>query len=265
MRFDIGVRQLALAAVLTFLFGVVGLVTIDEEAGTTQLTAAAAATSAKGTARMAMTISFTTDSGGQTSAMTGEGVIDIGAKRGSMTFTSPLLPGPIEVLTDGTTSYLKATLPQFQPLSSGKPWIAVDVSHVTPRLGGDMFGGAGDPLQSLRLLQERGAASDVRENGTQDVRDVPTRRFAARLNLKKLLEALPEAQRKAVSEVVGKTDSELEIWVDAEDVVRRTVVRSKIGEFATTMTMELFDFGVPVQVAPPPEDQVHRLDPNLLG
>jgi hypothetical protein len=259
----IGPRPLAVATALLLLFGVVGLLTVDDDAGGTQLTAAAAATTAKGTARMAMSMSF--DTGGGPSTLTGEGVVDMGAERARMTFTSPLFPGPMEILADGTTVYLSTALPQLKAQAGGKPWLALDAS--ASAVGGGAFGGGTDPLQSLRLLQDKGLARSVRENGTQDVRGVATTRYLAQLDVAEMMKTSGSAQARNLAELTRDADGEMEVWVDADDVVRRAVFRMTFGvggqSISSTVTTELFDFGVPVDVAPPPPDQVQRLQGPL--
>jgi hypothetical protein len=62
----------------------------------------------------------------------------------------------------------------------------------------------------------------------------------------------------------------VEVWVDEDGLVRREVLRYEDMRFAPgqtgdmTIRMELYDFGVTVDVEPPPGDQVTDLG-ELLG
>lgn len=258
----IGVRPLAPAIALLLLFGVVGLVTIDDDAGGTRLTAAAAATTAQGTARMSMTMSF--DIGGQETGVSADGGVDMGSNRARMTFRSTVLPGPIEVLVDDTTVYVSATLPALQAQAAGKPWVAVDSSDSVPVFGNELLGGGSDPLQSLRLLQDKGIVRSVRENGTQDVRGVRTTRHVADVDAAEMTASVASPEAEAVADLMRDADAELEVWLDQDDVLRRSVFRISVQamgqSISGTVTTELFDFGVAVDVAPPPADQVQRLE-----
>jgi len=256
----IEMRPLAVASALLLLFGLVGLLVIDDDAGSTRLTAAAAATTEQGTARMSMTISI--DGTGTKTTMAGDGLVDFGATRARMAFTSPLLPGPMEVVVDGTTAYVRASLPQFQAVAGGKPWVAIDTSASTP--GSDFFGAGSDPLQSLRMLQAKGIASNVRENGTQEVRGVPTTRYVADVDVAEMLKAVDSPQAKAMAGLVRDADAEMEVWLSDDKVVRRSVFRMTFGiagqSISSTVTTELFEFGVAADgLEPPPAEQVHRL------
>ncbi|MDQ3756661.1 MAG: hypothetical protein M3394_02280 [Actinomycetota bacterium] len=257
----IGTRPLAVATALLLLLGVVGLLVVDDEPGSTVLTTAASATEAKGTARISMAMSF--GSGSADTTMNGDGLIDMAGQRARVTFTSAALPAPAEVLVDGPIVYVATSSAELKAQAGGKAWMAFDTSGTVPGLGGGAFSGAGDPMQSLRLMQQKGIAGQVRENGTQEVRGTATTRYVADIDMAAMTRALSSPQAAALEQLVRQADAEMEVWLDDAGVVRRSVFRTTFGaasqSLTTTVTTELFDFGVPVDIAPPPADQVHRI------
>lgn len=252
-------RPLALAVVLLFLFGVVGLVTVDEDEGGTVLTTAAEATTAEGSAHVAMEV--TVEVGDRRTTASGEGVVDLAGARAQMAMTSSLFAGPMEIVTEGTTVYLKATLPQLSAQAGGKPWLSYQATTNQP-LGGGPLGGA-DPLGLLRLLQEQGAASNVRQDGGEPVRGVATTRYTADLDLSKMAAATSVEVPEVVEDVLDDAEATMTVWIGAGDVVRRSSMAARFGlqgtSVSVTVTVELYDFGVPVQITVPPPDQVRQL------
>lgn len=255
------IRPLAAASVLLFLLGVVGLVTVDEDAGGTVLTTAVAATTAEGSARMTLEIAL--EVGGKRTTVSADGMLDFSGERAQMTMRSPVLPAPMEIVTDGTTVYVRANVPQIQAEAGGKPWVAYDGSAYAQRFGDNPFGGT-DPLAMLRLLEQRGVASAIRTTGTEPVRGTPTTRYTADLDVPALLRTFESPQFKAVADALDDAEATMDVWVGAEGVVRRSsmALRFDLGgaTYATTATMELFDFGIPVDIAVPPADQVQHVD-----
>jgi hypothetical protein len=260
------VRPLAAAAVLLFVLGVVGALTIDEDEGGTVLTTAAAATTAEGSARLTMEMSF--DFGGRRTTMTADGSVDFTGERTQLTMKSTALPGPMEMVSEGATVYLKATLPAFSAQAGGKQWLAYDASAFT-QFGGTSLGGGTDPLAILDLLEQRGVASNVRQDGGEQVRGTQTTRYTADLDVAELMKSFERAEIRQMADAVKDAEATMTVWVDAEGVVRRSsmAMRFTLGPttVASTVTMELFDFGVPVDIAVPPPDQVRRLGDVLQG
>ena len=235
----LGTRPLAAATALLFVFGVLGLLTVDDDSGETRVSAAAAATTAQRTARIAMVVSF--GSGAlQPTTFAGEGELDMETGRVRMVLRPPG-GAPVETVAIGTQAWL----------NKDGDWVVIDPQAAATGLGAGGFGGSSDPMAWFRFLQDEGAAGDIREKGVEDVRGTSTTRYAADLDVGRLFDVLGSKQAKAVSQLAEDIKGEVDVWVAGDDTVRRTVARVTIGRFVTTVTMELFDFGAPVDIQPP--------------
>jgi hypothetical protein len=126
---------------------------------------------------------------------------------------------------------------------------------------------ASDPSQTLDYL--RGAADDVTNVGTEDVRGTTTTHYRAVVDLNKAAKLSPAASDaiKSTIKLLGSATQPVDVWVDGEGRVRRmqyTVDLSKTkaassvpGAAGTvTFTLEVFDFGAPVQATVPAADQI---------
>jgi len=186
------------------------------------------------------------------------------------------LPGPpIDAVFDNATVYEKFPKALAAALPPGKSWVKVDLATAGRSVGVDLRGlsqtQAGDPSQTLDYL--RGASDNVTRVGTEDVRGTSTAHYRAVIDLNKAADQSPTARDaiKSTIKLLGSSTQPVDAWVDAQGRVRRlkyTVDLSKSKVAASTpgvpgsvaFTLDLFDFGVPVQAALPPPDQVVDLN-----
>lgn len=142
-------------------------------------------------------------------------------------------------------------------------WVAVDLGE-DGRLG--QFGGfdRADPAQALAYLR---VADDVKEVGTEEVRDEETTRYRLTVDLREAAERSPD-YRAVIEQGLatgGSAEVPTDVWVDGDGRVRR--VRMVYADVATaegmtadvTVTTELYDFGAEVEIEPPPREQVLNL------
>lgn len=177
---------------------------------------------------------------------------------------------PMQVVTDGTTVYLRAPM-----LSGADEWVSAAPEDVGA--GSDALGfGAGtyDPSAYLAVL--RGVTGEPEVVGTEDVRGVPTTHYEATVDLRDAMASSPEGQRDLLQEVLGQLGDgslTLEAWVDAEGLPRRLAMDMGDmvswlglgGDTGVVMTMELFDYGQPVAIQVPSPDEVQPLTDLLEG
>jgi hypothetical protein len=247
--------------------------------------AAAKVTDAR-SARISMTMT-TTFAGEQVAAGTAttQGVYDYAANKGQLDTTVKTAGLPFRVtertLVIGSTTYLKLTdMPEGQepppgvppiPEEHHKPWMKVDFPK---ELAGENPFGLGfgpipdvngaDPTQALSYLKS--ATSKVERVGSEQVRGTPTTRYAATFDAAKLAAQAPEEFQGFVDEMGLSFPKPADVWVDEQGRLRKIhyamtmKVPKEMGAPASMMTnemtMELYDFGVPVDVRPPPADQV---------
>jgi hypothetical protein len=201
-------------------------------------------------------------------------------------------PGGATVSTifDGKAVYMRFPEELAAGLPGGKVWARLDLATLSSQAGIDVAAlsaqfNSSDPLANIALLT--GAAGDITEVGTEDVRGVSTRHLKMTVDLQKASEQLaakisgPNAERlkAAVTQAattVGVTTMPIEAWIDADGLPRRLsyemdLSKAKVPgaeDAAATGTakvsMEFYDFGKDVNVAIPPLDQTIDLA-DLLG
>lgn len=207
----------------------------------------------------------------------GEGLFDYEGERGVLTFDLSSLgvpgagDGRAEVRMLGPDVYLR--VPGLAEQAGGKEWLTFDLDAVGEQAGVDLeqlrqLQDQGDPTAALAHL--RGVSGDVRKLGEEEVRGEETTHYAATVDLEKAAAAAPAEARPAIERVaehLGTTTLPVEVWVDDEGRTRRTTqtvdlsaAKLPAGAAGATgtvrTTVELFDFGVAVDVQAPPADQV---------
>lgn len=123
-----------------------------------------------------------------------------------------------------------------------------------------------DPDEYLDYVREH--ADHLDRVGEDEVRGVRTTRYHATIDLRRVIrlevEESGSKQMDIDSFVDGVDDStqEIELWTDAEGLARRVVTTTSSYDPDTRVTArsvtttEYFDFGVEVEVEPPPADEV---------
>lgn len=248
--------------------------------------AAAKVTEAR-SARISMTMT-TTFAGEQVAAstMTTQGVYDYAAHKGQLDTTIKTAGVPFRMtqrmLVIGSTTYLKLPdMPQGQeepppgvppiPEEHHKPWMKLELpkefaghNPFSPGFGPVPDDSGADPTQVLSYLKS--ATSKVERVGSEQVRGTPTTRYAATFDAAKLTAEAPEEFQGFADEMGLSFPKPADVWIDEQGRLRKIhyaitmKVPKEMGAPASTMTneltMELYDFGVPVDVRPPPADQV---------
>jgi len=187
----------------------------------------------------------------------------------------------LEMVVDGKTVYIKSGL--FSMLgSSDKPWVKVDASKATS--GRSITGGAAgtDPSGLLDVLTTEG--NGLKELGHETLRGVDTRHVGTTIDLSKALANAPAPAKAQLQEQLkslggsldGLVTIPVEAWIDADGHVRKFALTFDFSKAAkdvpelahakATITVEMYDFGQPVDVVVPPASQVSTFDPSsLLG
>jgi hypothetical protein len=158
------------------------------------------------------------------------------------------------------------------PLASklgDKSWIAINLDELGQKTGTD-FGALADqaqssgPQQGLEYLQ--GLSGDVEKVGDDTVAGEHATHYRAQIDDAKVAQKLPEGATRDRVATLGVVPAD--VWIDDGDRVVKmqfAVDGSSFGESGARvqMTMEMTDFGVPVDVQAPPPDQV--TDFSTLG
>ena len=245
---------------------------------------AAEETRAEKSARVSYKALFDVDSAPEPVELSGVGLFDYSHKRGRMIFdmagvlapsASSDVPGEVEMIVDGPLLYLQMPF-LADVLPESRPWIKVDLEAAARSNRTDLAQftqlGQGDPTQVLDLL--RGVTKDVKRVGRERVRGVPTTEYETDLDLARVAQNTPAENQASLSSLLTRSDSkemQARVWVDDGGRLRRMRYEldlapgssgpTQVSPTSMSVTMELFDFGVPVDVTPPAED--HVID--LLG
>jgi hypothetical protein len=209
----------------------------------------------------------------------GTGSFDFAGRRGQI--TTSILGQSILGVYDGGTIY--EHIPQLARLAGGKQWFKIDLNQIGKLVGVSGLGNLAqaqqsDPTTGLNYL--RGVSGPITIVGREVVRGVPTTHYRATADLNKAVANAPADQRATVQQIgqaLGVTTVPVEAWIDEQGRVRRlhqTIDYSKAkvpnvpaGSLPQSIdiTVELFDFGVPVSVTVPPPSQVQDLGQLLQG
>jgi hypothetical protein len=209
--------------------------------------------------------------------MTAEGIFDSAERRGRMTMDMSELGagsgqdlGTAEMIFDDFVVYMKFPfLTQAQP--NLKPWLKFDLRELGKQQGFDLGQlsqlNQNDPSQALQYL--RAASDDVTEVGEEEVRGVETTHYRMTVDLRKVVDLAPAEQREqlraTIDQIIESSDIRMvptEVWIDEDGLARRMSFRYEGMRFAPgqqgdmKMTMDLYDFGVEVDVDVPPKNQV---------
>lgn len=195
--------------------------------------------------------------------VTGEGVVDNASGTVELTITPQLPPeaqqsgqgelGPIQMRVVDGAVYLRGV-----PGQADGQWLRQRVPAAT----GGQQGLGGDPTQTLQQLRAMGQVQDA---GTATVRGVETTRYTGSIDVGKLVEqpgADTEQVRQAVEQLraAGVEQIPVEVFLDDQGRPVRTVQTVELTvqgtQLTTTTTTELYDWGVDVDVQPPPADHV---------
>ena len=200
-------------------------------------------------------------------------------------------PGGAVVSTvfDGKSVYMRFPEELAAGLPDGKRWARLDLAALSAETGFDAGAlaaqfNSSDPLANIALLT--GAAGDITEIGTEDVRGVSTRHLRMTVDLQKATEQLtsklsgPTAERlkAAVAQAaatVGVNSLPIDAWIDADGLPRRLTYEMDLSKAKVPgaesgaagmarVSMEFFDFGEDVDVAIPAPEETADLA-ELLG
>lgn len=108
------------------------------------------------------------------------------------------------------------------------------------------------------LIELLAASDDVSDAGSEEVRGTPTTRIEGTLDLQKIVDDSPPDQRAELQDWLNFLAEDapravpFQLWLDNDGVARRL----RVDQEGATVTIEYYDFGLPVNVAPPPASEI---------
>jgi hypothetical protein len=230
------------------------------------------------TARMTLTETVTqttANAPGERVTVSGQGSVDFATGNGGLNFTSSAT-GTYSDRFVSPVLYLQLPAVDKAQLPAGKTWVSVNLNTVTEaKLGQSLSQLASSAQQSTQTLSylQGVSSSGVVTVGPATIRGVATTEYKATVDLTKVAaQKRPALQAaiKAVEAQLGTSTFPIQVWLDTEGRVRRVATQlhatsNAQSSSATTIpavsasvatTVDYFDFGTPVTVAPPPAAQV---------
>jgi hypothetical protein len=219
--------------------------------------AAATTTSQQKTSKMEF--GSTTTLGTQRVTLTGVGAFDYTSRNGSMTVEIPGAGGGqlLERVVNGV-AYIQ--LP-----TAKDTFYSLKLADIA----GTSFGASTDPTSSLQGLQ--GVSSDVRKVGSEKVRGVSTTHYKGTYDVRAALAKLTGPTKDALSRALGSSNVSavpFEAYIDKQRRLRRFVQQFAVTQtgglkVTTLTTLDLYEFGTPINVTAPPASQVKDGAPLL--
>lgn len=207
---------------------------------------------------------------GPSVAGSGSGVFDTGADRSGQLSMKVNLQGsqvPVDSIIAGNLLYLRSSAFQQLGLSGDKAWVKLDLGQLAKQRGIDLSSfAAASPTPASALSYLRGT-SNVREVGTEKVNGVDTTHYKATVDLARAAARSTGSTRQALRRVIqanGSRKLPIEVWVDGKGFIRKLRYAQRSGGNAVRLTMNLHDYGPPVEIKPPPADSVVDLQ-KVLG
>jgi hypothetical protein len=223
----------------------------------------AADATAADTSRFEMSYRFAPSRGERAATFGAEGLFDYPNERGVMTVSDEFPPYDEEITLEefrlvGRTGYTRWTV-------KGKSYW---VKEPAPQTSDDplerLIPFPGTSTKPTDVLDRVLRASEKNEVlGDENIRGAETTHYRARVSAAKLVEQLPPADRPGedTAEWWGRF-LPVDIWIDDESRLRRITIRqpedAEEGNPAMTMTVELYDYGVEVDVEPPAEETISQ-------
>lgn len=200
-------------------------------------------------AKKTATLEVNFDAGGQKFAMAGQ--IDFANLKGFFTMDLPSV-GKVELVYDGAQMFVHR---------DSEGWTRINLTGDLAATALQGFGA--DPRA---LLEQMSGAGGITEVSTEQIRGVETTHYRGDLDIVKALEAqgMPQAQidefMKQASDL-GTVTSTFDVYIDGDGLAHRTVSHTKMASLTdVTITMDLLDFGKPVDVRVPADSEVVRTE-----
>jgi hypothetical protein len=198
--------------------------------------------------------------------VTGSAVGDLVTGDGELTTDLPAPLGQVQAISAGGFYYLQVPK-MLQAVDGGKPWAKIDQATVQQLLGRQLgvpsMAAVLDPSRALDLLKSVSGTVTSMGSETLPGDSTPSTHYRATVDLAKVAAGAPAEGVPA------------DLWLDQQGRLRKLTLSfdlneiqlptgtdaSKVPQGTATATLELTDYGTPVNVTAPAADQVGDLGP----
>ncbi|MDX6738273.1 LppX_LprAFG lipoprotein [Actinocorallia sp. A-T 12471] len=145
------------------------------------------------------------------------------------------------------------------PMVGGKPWMKIKTGDIAAQGGLDPEAltaqfRQNDPAALAKLFA---ASKDVVVVGEEDFEGVKTVRYKGTIDAKAAAASDPSLQGTLDGFGEGVGEVKFDVWIDADNLPRKTVTSVDIKDVGTTTVTVVFrDYNKPVTIEAPPADQV---------
>jgi hypothetical protein len=153
-------------------------------------------------------------------------------------------------------------------LPKGRKWLELDAEKIGQSLGIDVsqLSQYNDPTKMLDYLRSSGKVEEV---GDEDIRGVGTTHYRATVDIAKAAKSLGgtgKASGAGLDQLVkflGDSKVPVDVYIGDDKLVRRMTMRlapsgnAAASGFEMNMTMDLYDYGTPVNISAPPKSEVY--------
>lgn len=216
----------------------------------------AAKTREAGSSRLETRVSIVSEQLEDEVTVTASGAFDFASGSGELEMNLPSEVGG-STFGEGTVRVLVVERAAFVQLPGQDTFIEVPADQ----LSGSGPLAPGNPSDLFAFLV--GGPEGVEDLGTEDVRGQPMRHFAVVIDLEAAAEA-GGADREQIDqtiEMLGTSSLPAELWIDEQGRLGRMAFSAEIdqpgvGQGTIGVDMQLFDYGVAVDVQRPPPDKI---------
>lgn len=177
----------------------------------------------------------------------------------------------LDAIVDGQVVYLRFPAMSSE-LPEGKTWVRMDAAAQGKTAQDFGLSGLGDftnedPRALLEILEA--VSGEIETVGTEELRGTQTTHYRATLDLRHFDQLAPKADSQELGEMLdelveqaGFSELPFDVWLDDEGLVRKVEASFSMApegeseKLEASLSFELYDYGVEVDVAPPPADEV---------
>jgi hypothetical protein len=203
---------------------------------------------------------------------TGTGVFNTGKDRsGRLTMELEVngRKSELESVVTGNVLYMRSPVFAQAGLSGRQEWVKLDLVALAKQRGVDLSSLVNaSPTPNSVLGYLRGAGK-VEKRGTETVRGKKATHYHVTVDLERAAARADSATAESIRRVIrlsGLKKLPVDAWVDEDGYLRKVKWAEHTSpQTAANVTMELYGFGPPVGVTPPPKGQVLDLLRRLSG